>query len=242
MQATALPLEQLPGFRRRFRITPGAGRVQSEVEDDFHCMSVIVYHDGEIATAVEPEMRRAPWSTCPGAVAQLQQTFTGVALRDFAKRGEKQTNCTHLHDLAVLAAEHAFDPKPLIYDILVSDPSDGKRHAELRCEGVTILAWTEAEFRIIEPVEAAGITFQNLRTWTDSLTPKQQEAARLLRWANMIANGRIIPLAQQSDATKMPPSCYTFQPDRALVAKRVGVIRDFSVAAAPPLGEYKPAF
>lgn len=240
--SVALPLEQLPGFRRRFRITPSPGRVQSEVEDDFHCMSVIVHHDGEFATTIEPEMRRAPWSTCPGAVAQLQQTFAGVALKNFSMRGEKKINCTHLHDLAILAAEHAFDQEPSLYDILVSDPADGKRRAEFRLNGVAILSWTEASFKLVEPAAAAGIAFDDLRTWIDSLDPIQQKAAKLLRWGNMIANGRIIPLDRQSDATKMPPNCYTFQRERAVLAKRVGAIRDFSEGTAEPLGGYRPAF
>jgi hypothetical protein len=205
------------------------------VEDDYHCMSVIVYHDGVIATAVEPDMRRAPWTTCPGAPEQLKQTFTGIALKDFARRGEKLTNCTHLHDLAVLAAGHAFDPAQSVYDILVSDPVEGKRRAELRCNGKTLLGWTEASFVLVEPEEAAGMRLDNMRPWIDSLAPELQEPARLLRWGNMIANGRIIPLAQQSDATKMPPSCYTFQPQRAVIATRVGLIKDFSDGAVQPL-------
>lgn len=232
----AEPLDTLPGFRRRFRITPADGRVQSEVEDDFHCMSVIVRHDGVIATAVEPEMRRVPWTTCPGAVGQLQRTFTGVALREFASRGEKQANCTHLHDLAILAAAHAFDREPLVYDLLVSDPVDGVRRAEIRGNGATLLAWSERRFEIVAPAELVGVTLDRMRTWIDSLDPNLQEAARLLRWGNMIANGRLIPLEQQSDATRMPPNCYTFQPDRAVVARRVGLIRDFSHGAAQPLG------
>lgn len=235
MQASVPSLDQLPGFRRRFRITPSQGRVQTEVEDDFHCMSVIIQHDGTIATAVEPEMRRVPWTTCPGAIDQLKQTFTGVALKDFAKRGEKLANCTHLHDLAVLAAGHAFDVAQSIYDILVSDPVEGKRRAELRCSGERLIGWTEANFEIVEPVAAAGVRLDNMRTWIDSLDPKLQEAARLLRWGNMIANGRIIPLEQQSDATKMPPNCYTFQPQRAVIAQRVGVIKSFSDGAVQPL-------
>ncbi len=229
------PLEQMPGFRRRFRITPGVGRVQSEVEDDFHCMSVIVHHDGVTATAIEPDMRRAPWTTCPGAEQQLQQTFTGVALSDFAVRGDKTANCTHLHDLALMAAAHAFDEKPSIYDLLVSDPVDGVRRAEVRCDGRSLLGWSVDGFKIVRPPALAGMTLDNMRTWISSLDPKLQEAARLLRWGNMVANGRIIPLDQQSDATKMPPSCYTFQPQRAAVAKRVGQIRDFSKGVVQPL-------
>jgi hypothetical protein len=187
-------------------------------------------------------MRRAPWTTCPGAVEQLKQTFTGVALKNFSMQGEKKFNCTHLHDLAILAAEHAFDTEPSIYDILVSDPIDGKRRAELRHNGVVILDWVESGFKLIEPAEVAGLVLGNLRTWMSSLDPIQQKAVRLLQWGNMIANGRIIPLEQQSDAMKMPPNCYTFQPERAIVAQRVGAIRDFSNGTAEPLGEYKPAF
>lgn len=229
------PLDQLPGFRRRFRITPSPGRVVCELEDDFHCMTVIVDHDGVVATAIEPVMKRAPWSTCPGAVQQLKQTFTGIALKDFSMRGEKKINCTHLHDLAILAAEHAFESKPTVFDILVSDPLEGKRYAELRRDGVAVLSWVEANFKLVEPPAAAGLALHALRTWIDTLDPTLQKAAKMLQWSNMIASGRIIPAEQQSDASKMPPNCYTFQPERAVSARRVGLIRDFSKEGAEPL-------
>jgi hypothetical protein len=198
-------------------------------------MTVIVHHDGETAAAVEPLMHRVPWTTCPGAVEQLRSTFTGVPLAGFAERGEKTANCTHLFDLALLAAAHAHDQETLVYDILVSDPQDGQRRVELRRNGVPEFGWTEAGFRIVEPVELAGMTIDKLRPWIDTLDPQRQEAARLLRWGNMLANGRIIPLERQSDATRMPPNCYSFQPQRAVVAKRVGVIRDFSGGRSEPL-------
>jgi len=238
---SAIGADRLPGFRRRFRITPGRNQVQAEVEDDFHCMSVIVYHDGATATAIEADMRRAPWTTCPGAVEECRRTFAGVALREFPSRGGKADNCTHLYDLALLAAAHAFDAGPLVYDLLVSDPVDGRRRAELRRDGSTILAWIEAGMRLAEPAELAGLRLDQLRPWLESVTPELQEAARLLRWATMLAHGRTIPLAQQSDATRMPPNCYTFQPQRATAATRVGEIRDFSTGARQPLDEYQPA-
>lgn len=229
-----------PGFRRRFRLTPTPQAVQAEVEDDFHCMSVIVRHDGEKATQVEPDLRRAPWTTCPGAVEKLRQTFTDVALASFGQRGEKQTNCTHLHDLATLAAAHAFDTEATVYDILVSDPVDGKRHAEIRRNGETVLEWTEAQYHLLEPKAAAGVRLDKLKAWIVNLAPELQEPARLLQWGNMLANGRTIPLEKQSDATVMPPNCYTFQPERKGIAKRVGVTRDFSQGANQPLGDYEP--
>jgi hypothetical protein len=215
-----------------------ADRVRSELEDDFHCMSVTIIHDGKVATAIEPVMTRAPWTTCPGAVAMLQQTFVGVALEAFAERGEKRTNCTHLHDLAMLGAAHVFDlpldSGPLIYDILVSDPIDGKRRAELRRNGATVLSWSDNDGRMSEPAEIAGLTLDKLGPWINSLDPQQQEATRLLRWGYMVASGRSIPMEQQSDATHMRPgSCYTFQPHRVIEAKRIVEIRDFNNGAVP---------
>jgi hypothetical protein len=216
--------------------------VRSEVEDDYHRMSVTVHHDGKVATSIEPAIIRAPWTTCPGAVAQLERTFTGIALHAFAGRGEKQANCTHLHDLALLAAAHAADLAPSVYDVLVSDPIDGKRRAELRRDGVTVLAWVESGFHLIEPAELAGVRLDRMRSWIDTLDPELKEAARLLRWGNMMANGRIIPLEKQSDASRLPSgSCYTFQPHRAIHAKRVGAIRDFSDGGALPLDDRAPA-
>lgn len=229
-------IDSLAGFRRRFRITPAPGVVSSEVEDDFHCMSVTVRHRDGVTTAVEPVLSRAPWTTCPGAVDRLKQTFSGVPLATYAERGEKRENCTHLHDLATLAAAHAFDSEQIVYDILVSDPVAGLRNAEIRRNGRTVLRWTLAEGRIVDPPELVGVTLDQLSHWIASLDPQQQEAARLLRWGTMIANGRTIPLERQSDAARMPTgNCYTFQAERKVHAQRIVAIRDFSRGAAQPL-------
>jgi len=232
---SAAVIDSLPGFRRRFIVTPGQGWVQGAVEDDFHCMAVLIRHDGVIATEIEPQMERAPWSTCPGAVEQLKATFTGIRLDAFAQRGEKTRNCTHLHDLALLAAAHADDGERLVYDVLVADPVDGVLRSELRRNGMPVMAWTIAGGTFVEPAELAGQRLDTLRSWIDSLKPPAQEEAKVFRWATMIAGGRILPMEQQSTATSFPANCYTFQPDRAAVAKRIGVIRDFSDGTAQPL-------
>lgn len=232
------PLDQLPGFRRRFRVLPDANQVRIEVEDDYHAMHVTIDHDGTTATRVEGVVVRAPWTTCPGAPDQLRQTFTGVALEGFARRGEKRTNCTHLHDLAVLGAAHAFDAEPTTYDLLVSDPENGRSRSEVRRNGTTILSWSVAGFQVVEPAALAGIALDQMSPWIDAQAPDVAEAARLLRWANYLAHGRVIPMDRQSDATRMPSNCYTFQPERKIVAKRVGEIRDFSRGAAQPLDDF----
>lgn len=228
-------LDNLPGFRRRFRITPAPGVVCSEVEDDFHCMSVTICHRNGITTSIMPVLERAPWSTCPGAVDQLKRTFSGLPLATYAERGKKRENCTHLHDLATLAATHALDTEQLVYDILVSDPVDNRRDVELRRNGEVMFRWTLIDGRIVAPSELSGLTLDKLNVWIASLDPQHQEAARVLRWGAIIANGRTIPMERQSDASRMPANCYTFQPDRSVHARRVGVIRDFSRGAAQPL-------
>jgi hypothetical protein len=235
------PIDSLPGFRRRFIVTPSSNRVSAEVEDDYHCMGVAVHHDGEAATKIEAVMQRAPWTTCPGAIAAVEQTFTGVPLKGFAARGEKRTNCTHLHDLATLAAAHAFDSAPVVFDILVSDPVNGQRQSQLRRNGTPLLRWVQSEGLFVEPAELAGKSFEQLRAWMDSLDPERQEAARLLRWGATIAHGRVIPWERQSDSSRMPiGNCYTFQPERVADARRVGQVRDFS-NGPQPLEEHRPA-
>jgi hypothetical protein len=230
------PLDQLPGFRRRFRIIPGDRSVRGEVEDDYHCMAVVIHHDGTTATAIEPLMQRAPWTTCPGAVAKLQETFAGVALADFAARGEKRENCTHLHDLAVLAAAHAADPAAFVYDILVSDPIDGRRRVELRRDGQVLLGWGDSRYAIVEPAELAGLPLDKMRPWIDSLDGPQREVARLLQWGAILAHGRDRPIESQSNASSIGGSrCYTFQPLRVGSAKRIVAIRDFSTGTSQPL-------
>jgi hypothetical protein len=233
-------LEAMPGFRRRFRITPEPGRVCCEVEDDYHCMSVVVSHSRGVATDVEVSMRRVPWTTCPGAADELAETFTGVELSEFSSRGaRRKENCTHLYDLAQLAAAHALDDAPRVYDVLVSDPVDGRRRSELRQGGRTILGWIEEKMCIVEPQELAGIELWNMQSWIGLQEPAMQEAARLLRWGNIMANGRVIPLDRQSDASRMPPNCYSFQPERAKTATRVGEVFDFSAGSRRPLQEYE---
>jgi hypothetical protein len=228
-------MQHTAGFRRRFRVTPQAGSVCAEVEDDFHHMRVSIKHDGVTAHTVTASLLRAPWSTCPGAQTKCEETFTGVELAAFPALRDKTYNCTHLYDLALLAAAHAHENVVLVYDIYVSDPIDGKRHAQLWRNAEHIIEWWDKSYRIVEPGELAGMKLNDMRLWIDSLAPVQQEAARILQWASIIAHGRIIPMDKQSDASRMPPSCYTFQPERAVIARRIGQTRDFSDATAQPL-------
>ncbi len=235
-------LELLPGFRRRFLVTPLPGRVTAAVEDDYHSMAVILHHDGARITDVESIMERVPWTTCPGAPAVLQATFTGVALADVAARGEKKANCTHLHDLAVLAAAHADDEAPTRYEILACDPvEEDLAVAEIRRDGEPLLQWAHRRHVMVAPAKMAGQSLMKLRPWIDALDQPEREAARLLQWGTILANGRLIPMERQSTATRVPPNCFTFQPENAVKAQRVGRVIDFTAEALVPLDHFDGA-
>ena len=229
------PLDARPGFRRRLVVEPSAGQVRAAVEDDYHCMAVTLAHDGTRITGVGSDMNRAPWTTCPGAPAVLAATFTGVALTAAAARGDKPANCTHLHDLALLAAAHAAGPARLVYDILVSDPVEGLWHAEIRRDGEPVLALSHQADVVVAPAEAAGLSLFKLRDWIRTLPAALQEPARLLQWGTILAHGRAIPMDRQSDASRMPQNCYTFQDVRKSEAQRVGRVLDFSQGPVEPL-------
>jgi hypothetical protein len=130
---------------------------------------------------------------------------------------------------------HAHEDAVLVYDVYVSDPIDGKRHAQLWRNAALVLEWWDQEYRIVAPPALAGRKLLDLRSWIDALDPLQQEGARILQWASLIAHGRIIPLEKQSDASRMPPTCYTFQPQQAARAQRIGQSRDFSDGSVQPL-------
>ncbi len=230
-------LDATAGYRRRFIITPQHGFVRSELEDDFHHMVVEIRHEDSIAVAIEAITVRAPWNTCPGAVAQVHKTFIGVPLSEFGVRGEAKLNCTHLHDLAILGAAHAEDAATLTYDVLVSDPVEGRNRAELRRDGLPILNWTMEDSRIVEPAEFAGTMLYDIRALLASMDGPSREAMRVLRWGAIVAHGRRIPLAQQSDANAMPPNCFTFQPGMRERAIRIGRSKDFSSGNLQPLDE-----
>lgn len=232
-------IDTVPGFRRRFFVHPSPARVIAAVEDDYHCMAVALCHDDGIITAVEPVMDRVPWTTCPGALEVIAKTFTGVRLADAAARGEKPANCTHLHDLALLAAAHAHDSVAIQYDIVVSDPVEGRVIAEIRRDGEAIHRLIHQDDRLESPAGLAGLSLFALRDWIRSLPAREQEAARLLQWGAILAHGRTYPMDRQSDASKMPPNCYTFQPPTRDRAVRIGTVFDFSQGRFAPLDHFE---
>lgn len=229
----------LPGYRRVLRVEPEQDGVLAMLEDDLHCMAVRLRHDGERVTAVEPRMERVPWTICPGAAEVLVKTFTGSLLGEVTARREKQANCTHLHDLAVIAAAHALDEAPVDYHIFVSDPRDAdgepERRLEIRRNGQLMHSWVERGGNFVAPSDLAGLSALTMRDWIASLEGAEQEAARLLQWASLVAHGRTMTNEQRRSSLGMRPSCFTMQPERVEHARMANGIHDFSAGGRQPL-------
>ena len=231
-----------PAFRRRILIEPRPSQVTAELEDDWHRMVVTLRHEEGVVRAVSSDMKRWPWTTCPGATAQLETTFVGQALSNFAKCGEKNSNCTHLYDLALFAAAHAVNTEPVRYDIIVFDPQEGRRDARLARNGETVLSWRLADVTFVEPADIAGMTLFTLGGWIASLDKPEQEPARILRWASIMALGRamVIPAGLSAEAFA-GGACFTFQAAKAgLAQRRPNAHQDFS--ASGPLSEHAHLF
>lgn len=207
-------------------------------------MVVSLTHAVGIVTNVEAAMIRAPWSSCPGAIARLQETFTGALLKEVARRGEKATNCTHLHDLTLFAAAYAEEIVSTAYDIFVTDPVLGVVHAVLRRDGATVLDWTLVDQRLTTPRALAGRRLTEIGDWILACDPATREAARLLRWATIMALGRQMDIPAGSPATMFPlGACYTFQPARAETAFRASTAWiDFSQSDNGPMAEHSEQF
>jgi hypothetical protein len=225
------------GYRRRILIEPGPSVVTAELEDDYHRMVVSLTHAGGIITAVESSMKRSPWTTCPGAIAQLEATFLGKNLEDTSVRHEKTHNCTHLFDLATFAVAHAGELASITYEIEVSDPVDGAVSAKLWRNGEKMLDWSYRDGLFTAPVELEGLSFNDLGRWIALQAAELQESARILRWAALVAHGRKLDLPSGMPATRFASgACFTFQSDTAKVGmRRPNADVDFSALGAPPM-------
>ncbi|WP_052223548.1 hypothetical protein [Novosphingobium malaysiense] len=237
-----------PGYRRRILIEPQNGCSVAELEDDYHRMVVSLYHTDGVVTDVTSEMKRSPWTGCPGAMQRLRETFLGCRLTDCAGAGEKNRNCTHLHDLAVFAAVHAGDRAATAYEVHCGDVPEGssesQRMVRLWRDGALVLEWSLTGLMVTGPAEVSGLELTELGAHIAAQDGKGAEAVRILRWAAMVAQGRAMVIPPHLAATAFPAGrCYNFDPSIAKSSfRREGADIDWSVLGADPLADRSEAF
>ena len=227
------PLEpyERPGlYRRRIRITTAPGQARADLEDDPHRYGVIVRHDDERITAVEGIALRTPWDLCREATRVLDR-LVGMPLSPDTQAVYRHTNgraqCTHLFDLAGLAAAHAARGTPgREYDIDVSciDPR-ATRRARLRVDGHELLNWTLLRTRILGSQTFAGQDVRGMMPWAKArfIDRDALEAVIVLRRAVFISGNRMFDMDRmaRADATgHVNGACYVYQQGVAARALR----------------------
>lgn len=227
-------------YRRQIRLRATPGQVSGDLADDFHHFRVRLEHDGARISAAHGEAVRWPWSSCPGATEPLR-ALAGLALPveagAVAGHLDPRAHCTHLLDLAALAAALAGrSGRERFYDVAVPDRRADATRATLRRDGQVALAWDLTGNEITGPARYAGLRLlgRDFNLFCrDRLDPDEREAAWVLRRACYIAIGR------RHDFDAMPgPSafsavigsaCHTFSPGNLEAATRMrGSARDFT--------------
>jgi hypothetical protein len=217
-----------PAFRRAIIVTIGEGRIDAELEDDFHRFGVTLHHDGAVVTEAEGRAIRYPWTTCPEAPNALAALAGSPLVADptfLYRHTDPRAQCTHLFELAVVALSQAGRaPGERVFEASASDPEAGPRRAELRIDGALAAAWDLLGDVITAPAEYAGravnsLTSQGLST----LDPETALHMLILRRVALTARGRHFDVDAYATAAAMgrSPQCYSLQPENAVRGARV---------------------
>ena len=228
-------------YRRRLRLRAAGGRVDVELEDSNHGFCLHLLHDGQRVTHVEAEVRRHPFVTCAEAPARLQPLLgmdlqiDAAALRQRLPQG---ANCTHLHDMAMLAVAHAGKPSGFVrlYDISVDDERAGLTAMRVACDGEPVHAWQVSNDAVAEPLAHAGRPMKRgFYAWVSQhYTGMALEAAVALQRGYYVAQSRRVSRLPFQDypagADKMPDgTCYSYNHDVVARARRIeGTVWDLT--------------
>lgn len=210
-------------FRRRLRLIAEAGQVRAGLEDTNHAMRLVLRHDGERVTDVEPRMTRIPVSTCPGAVGPLR-AFVGLPLAPYPLRSSAvvsaRANCTHLHHLVLLAMAHALRSGVREYEVEVPDEHPAPVWASVRRDGMEIHRWRTFEGCIVGPDELAGLPLSaGIARWA-----AERFAGDTLEAAFIFANAYVVSFSRRYEVNayagqrpaaygQMSGKCYGYQPE-----------------------------
>lgn len=229
------------GLWRRIVLEPGDGWIGGALEDDMHRFHIRIDHAEGRVTHVAAKAVRHPWSACPGATGFIARELTGEPLADVGCRDPAQ-HCTHLYDLAILAAAHAGDTAPTRFDMTVADRIDGRTTATLAENGVEKLRWQLAD----TVIAGTGRNLRQLSKWKQELPANVAEWATLLRRAVFVSGARqyIAPDLEQTAALNQGRMgvCFNYQMPQAQGSTRTpNWHRDFSESGIEPLAGLDPA-
>jgi hypothetical protein len=224
---------------RRIRMTSRRNQILVEMEDLAHGMRCVVEHDGQRVTALLPEFRRIPMTTCAGAGEPLQAVVgmpIGGDFSTFYAGGRARQNCTHMFDLAWLGVAHATRGER-VRDYLMEMPDDCAegRPSTLRRDGEVVLQWRLQNSTVLEPQPFEGRhLFRGFTSWAvEHFKGDELEAILVLQKGCFVARSRryefpsgSLTVAEQQNNAGL---CYGYAHERVAVAMRMeGTRRDFT--------------
>lgn len=227
-------------FRRRLRWRAMVRKVEVELEDNNHGFRLCLHHDGCRITDIAVDPVRYPFTTCPEASRALERIIgvtlvDAVRLREWLPGGE---NCTHLVDMALIAAAHAEEVGfERLYDIAVTDERAGVTHARIECDGELLHEWLVRANLIESPLTLAGRPLmRGFYVWAVQAFGggKALEAAQALQRGFFVAQARrysYVPVERYPAITDGMPtgSCYSYNTGAVERALRIcGSVRDYS--------------
>lgn len=216
-------------YRRRIEVVPLGDVVEAAMEDYIHHFGVRLAHDGERITEATATGVRVPWTTCPvGAAGIAEIAGTPLAEATVVDRwlDDRASQCVHTVDLATVAAAHATDVAPLVYEIGVELAAFTERRAVLRRDGDVVLDWTVEGNDVVGGGPQAGMSLARaaFANWlTTRVVPDDREPFVVLRRACTIAMGRYMDLDTVAVAGDIHPgddSCHTYRSEVAAIAAR----------------------
>ncbi|MDB5713651.1 MAG: hypothetical protein JWO15_1048 [Sphingomonadales bacterium] len=228
-----MPFPPNPDFgtgaaRRVIRLAkPEDGIVEGHLVDNYHEMRIRLRHADGVITGCEGDMIRFPTTLCPGAALVVRELIGMRLDADLNDRMRMRRNCTHLYDLAALAAQHARRPQTArIYEAIVPDDSGLPVTISVTCDDAIVHAWTTLAGQIIAPQSLKGLPLlRGFTRWASAmLTGDALEAAMILGKTCFIATVR--PFAPESSAGQpvrenvaMVGACYAYAPERMATAR-----------------------
>lgn len=212
-------------FWRRLRFTVGLGHVSGEIEDNVHHFRIRLDHDGDRVTATSGEALRVPWTTCPGAVAQLDQLVGTSVCAGARIEVDQAQQCTHMLDTAKLALAQVARDRDRSYEIGVRDGDDSQTcAATIDRDGQRLFEWIIRGDEVVAPPMFAGHVVIGRSRWSSTVEAEAdlREAALALRRAVFIFRSR--PRSKfVHRAVELPAlanACFSFQTLRVKQAVR----------------------
>jgi hypothetical protein len=211
-------------LHRKIYIESRPNLVTARIMDCVHDFSIVMAHDGNVITALEPSANRTPWSTCSGALEQFQALLGAPLEGESGKSIDKGMQCTHLFDLARLAMANAKIIGTLIFDVHVGNGTkSGEIEAYVLRNGAEILRWTIANQKVISPGPFEGHVLQGATIWPPEVNDAEiRTAALLIRRALLVFLGTNSSRDARfaADLPFMAGACFTFQPANMAESER----------------------